>query len=164
VKKRTNWIHILTGLLLVSTMAVMGCHKKAANPFPETGKIADWEKSGETRTFDAANLWQYIDGDSEQYIQAGVITTSTSDYKYKGNLEATVDVYTMTNSNGAKTIFDADPQGNSTSAPIGDAARVFQQSVVFRKGPYLIRIVAFDAAPGTSDALLILAHGVDKRL
>ncbi|HEY0307868.1 MAG TPA: DUF6599 family protein [Acidobacteriaceae bacterium] len=162
--KRFHCIHLLTALLLLATLTAVGCRKKAANPFPETGKVADWEKSSETRTFDAANLWQYIDGDSEQYIQAGVVNTSTSDYKYKGSLEATVDVYTMTNANGAKTIFDADPQTNAGTAPLGDAAHVFQQSVVFRKGPYLVRIVAFQAAPGASDALIALAHAVDKRL
>ncbi|MDR3736409.1 MAG: hypothetical protein P4L10_12840 [Acidobacteriaceae bacterium] len=162
--RRFNRIHALTALLLMATLTIAGCHKKPANPFPETGKVADWTKSSETRTFDAANLWQYIDGDSEQYIQAGVVTTSTSDYKYKGSLEATVDVYTMTNANGAKTIFEADPQGSAVSAPVGDAARVSPQSVVFRKGPYLVRIVAFDARPGTSDALLALAHSIDGRL
>ena len=35
--------------------------------------------------FAAKDLWQYIDGDAEQYIQAGVVSTSTSDYNYKGS-------------------------------------------------------------------------------
>jgi hypothetical protein len=36
--------------------------------------------------------------------------------------------------------------------------------VVFRKGPYLVRITAFEAAPGEGDALLALAHGIEGKL
>ncbi len=43
---------------------------------------------------------KYIDGDAEQYISAGVVSTSTSDYKYQDQLEAVVDVYTMGDFNG----------------------------------------------------------------
>ena len=90
---------------------------------------------------------------------------ATSDYKFQGSLEATVDVYTMKSADGAKTIFDADPAtSDSKSVQLGDAARLYGQSVVFRKGVYLARITAFDAVPGGSDALLALAHGVEGKL
>lgn len=154
----------LIALLVITGLAGIGCRKKAVNPFPESGAVAGWQKNGETRNFDAANLWQYIDGDSEQYIKAGVVNTVTSDYKFQGNLEATVDVYTMKAPIGAKTIFEADPQGNADTPKLGDAARAYEQSVIFRKGPYLVRIVAYEAAPGSKSALLALAQGVETRL
>jgi hypothetical protein len=47
---------------------------------------------------------------------------------------------------------------------LGDAARLYGQSVVFRKGPTLVRITAFEAAPGEGDALLALAHGIEGKL
>jgi len=52
---------------------------------PASKAVAGWEKTGETRTYAAKDLWQYIDGDAEQYISAGVVSTSTSDYKYQGH-------------------------------------------------------------------------------
>ena len=66
----------------------------------------DGRKSSDTRVFAAKDLWQYIDGDAEQYIAAGVVSTSTSDYKYQGQLEAVVDVYTMGDSAGRKKILE----------------------------------------------------------
>jgi hypothetical protein len=36
--------------------------------------------------------------------------------------------------------------------------------VTFRKGPYLVRIVAYDDAPGTQQALIALAYGVETKL
>jgi len=162
--QRTRFIAI-AALLTVVVLAGVGCKKKIADPFPASGAVAGWEKSGKTQSFDAANLYEYIDGGAEQYISAGVVGVSTSDYKFQGNLEATVDVYTMKSADGAKTIFDADPPtADSKSVPLGDAGRVYTQSVVFRKGPSLVRITAFDAVPGESDALLALAHGIEGKL
>jgi hypothetical protein len=69
--------------------------KPKVDPFPASGAVSGWQKTSETRVFAAKDLWQYIDGDAEQYISAGVVSTSTSDYKYQGQLEAVVDVYTM---------------------------------------------------------------------
>jgi hypothetical protein len=152
-------------LLTVVVLAGVGCRKKIVDPFPASGAVAGWEKSGKTQSYDAANLWQYIDGGAEQYIGAGVVGVSTSDYKFQGSLEATVDVYTMKSADGAKTIFDADPPtADSKSVPLGDAGRLYGQSVVFRKGPSLVRITAFDAVPGESDALMALAHGIEGKL
>jgi hypothetical protein len=141
----------------------MGCKKKISDPFPASDKVAGWQKASETRVFAAKDLWQYIDGDAEQYISAGVVTTSTSDYKYQGQLEATVDVYTMNDAAGARKILET---GTSDAKPIqlGDAGVAYAQSIIFRKGPRLVRIVAYESTPDTAQALLALAHGVEAKL
>ena len=165
MKKMRIRFAAVTALLSLVVLAGVGCKKKIVDPFPASGAVAGWEKSGKTQTFDAANLYEYIDGGAEQYISAGVVGVATSDYKFQGNLEATVDVYTMQSADGAKTIFDADPPpADSKSVPLGDAARLYGQSVVFRKGVTLVRITAFEAAPGESDALMALAHGIEGKL
>lgn len=157
-------IKIMAALLLVAGLMGIGCKKKIADPFPSSGAVASWEKSGNTRTFAAADLWQYIDGGAEQYVNAGVVNVSTSDYKFQGNLEALVDVYRFKTAEGAKQLFDADPAANSKPSQLGDEARVFGQSVVFRQGNVLVRIVAYESGPGTAEALVALGHGVQGRL
>ena len=47
---------------------------------------------------------------------------------------------------------------------LGDAGVAYAQSVIFRKGPYLVRIVAFESTPEAPQALLALAHGVEAKL
>jgi len=139
---------VVAALLTGGCAGRRGMQEEDCGPLPCLGAVAGWEKSGKTQTFDAANLYEYIDRRAEQYISAGVVGVATSDYKFQGNLEATVDVYTMKSADGAKTIFDADPPtADSKSVPLGDAARLYGQSVVFRKGVTLVRITAFEAAP-----------------
>jgi hypothetical protein len=154
----------MLAVLLVAIAGVSGCRKKTANSFPASGAVAGWEKSSETRTFEPKNLWQYIDGDSEQYIQAGVVSTATSDYKYQGQLEAVVDVYTMSGPDGAQTILERGQTKDAQSVALGDEGLQYAQSVNFRKGRYLVRIVAYESSASTPQALMALAHGVEANL
>src|SRR5208283_838898 len=104
ISRPKNWILAVVAIAIV--IAAAACKKTAVDPFPASGAVAGWEKTADTRVFAAKDLYQYIDGDAEQYIAAGVVTTSTADYKYKGQLEATTDVYTMGDSVGARKILE----------------------------------------------------------
>jgi hypothetical protein len=159
-----KWIYAAMAIALLVSVAGTGCKKKASNPFPASAAITGWDKTSETRVFAAKDLWQYIDGDAEQYISAGVVTTSTSDYKYQGKLEAVVDVYTMGNAEGARKILENGQTKDAKTIQLGDAAVGYGQSIIFRKGPALVRIVAYEATPDTQQALLALAHGVEAKL
>ena len=144
--------------------AAVGCKKKTVDPFPTSGAVSGWEKTGDTRVYAANDLWQYIDGDSDQYLKAGVISASTSEYKYQDQLEAVIDVYTMGDSAGARKILENGQTNDAKNVQLGDAGIAYEQSVTFRKGPYLVRIVAYEDGPGAQQALMALAHGVEKRL
>ncbi|MGD0787479.1 MAG: DUF6599 family protein [Terracidiphilus sp.] len=160
------WLSVLAAFMgaLVAVTASTGCKKKAADTFPASGAVAGWEKTSDTRVFAAKDLWQYIDGDAEQYTAAGVVSTSTSDYKYQGQLEATIDVHTMGDAAGARKIMEAGETKDAKTVQLGDAGVAYAQSVIFRKGPYLVRIVAYESTPDAPQALLALAHGVEGKL
>ena len=163
--KRLNLLFVGTlVVLLLAVAGVSGCKKKNVNTFPASGAVAGWEKSSETRTFEPKDLWQYIDGDSEQYIQAGVVSTATSDYKFQGQLEAVVDVYTMGGPDGAQTILERGQTKDAKSVSLGDQGVQYAQSVSFRKGPYLVRIVAYQSSASAPQALMALVHGVEANL
>jgi hypothetical protein len=155
---------ILATLAIAVVAAGTGCKKKDFDPFPASGAVTGWEKSSDTRVFAAKDLWQYIDGDAEQYLQAGVVSTSTSEYKFQNQLEAVVDVYAMGDSAGARKILETGQTSDGKKVQIGDAAIAYEQSVTFRKGPYLVRIVGYENGPGTQQALVLLAHGIEARL
>ena len=152
---------------LLTLAAGAGCNRKAAvksGPFPASNEVSGWAKTGETRTFDAANLWRYIDGDAEKYLKAGVERASTADYKYQNKVEAVVDVYTMTSGEGAGKIFESEPARNAKPVSLGDSARLYGQSLIFRKGSSLVRIVAYEESPEVQQRILELGHGVAERL
>ncbi len=166
MRMRTRLRATAAAAVVAAMLIAGGCRKQeaAAPPLPASNQVAGWEKTGETRTYTAATLSDYIDGGAEQYLKAGFNSVSTSDYKFQGRIEAVADVYVMSSAAAAKTIFEADPAGNARTIALGDAARAFSQSLVFREGPYLVRIVAYQETPDTQPALTGLAQGIEKRL
>ena len=154
-------------LAIVTLFLTQACASKTASGpaafFPETNEVPGWSK-GETRTFEADRLWEYIDGDANRYLEAGVLRTLATDYRFRERIEAGADIYVMKGAEGAQKIFDNESSAGSQTAQVGDAGRLFQSSVVFRKGPYLVRLTAYQEAPEVGQALVELARGIEKKL
>jgi hypothetical protein len=149
---------------MVSLFTVGGCKKPKANPFPASGEISGWQKTGDTRVFAAKDLWEYIDGDAEQYVKAGVVSTSTADYSFQSRLEAVVDVHTMGSAEGARKILEGARAADAHAVQLGDGGVAYSQSVTFCKGAHLVRIVAYQSYADGAQALMELAHGVEAKL
>jgi uncharacterized protein DUF6599 len=158
---------VLLVMLAVALLLNAGCKRQAGagtSFFPASNQVAGWTKSGNTRTFEAADLWKYIDGEAERYLTAGVQRVSTADYKFQNKAEATVDIYTMGNAEGAEKIFESEPAVDGKPIQLGDGARMHGQSLVFRKGAFLVRIVAFEESAEIQQSLLQLGRGIEPRL
>jgi hypothetical protein len=157
-------------LLPAILLALLVCNvctrhsESSATPFPASSELAGWVKSGETRTFSATELWSYIDGDAERYVKAGIKTTSTSDYKFEDKFEAVADVYEMGSAAGAQAIFDSETASGSQLLQLGIAGKLYSGSLVFRKGRYLVRIVAYKEGADVQRALQELGREIERRL
>ena len=147
---------------------LVGCKSKApAAPvefFSDSISAPGWVKSGAARTFEASHLWEYVDGDADKYLQAGVVKTLTCDYKFNGKTDATVDVYVMDNASGARKIYDGESSEGSQPLSIGDASRYAKGSLTFRQGPYFVRLVAYEDSPEITTAMTALAFAVSNHL
>ncbi len=154
-------------VICLAILAFGACSRHAAgpaSPFPASNEVAGWAKTGETRTFSATELWSYIDGDAERYVKAGVQSTSTSDYNFKNAFDTVVDIYTMGDAKGAQAILEGEPAGQAKPAPIGDSGRLYGGSLVFCKGRYLVRAVAYKQSPEVQQALQDLSSEIERRL
>ncbi len=91
-------------------------------------------------------------------------SASTADYKYQNKTEAVVDVYTMTSGDGADEDLRVGAARNAKPVSLGDGARLYGQSLIFHKGRYLVRIVAYDESPEVQQGILELGRGLAERL
>ena len=154
-------------ILGVTSLLYISCKRQPGTEpsfFPASNEVAGWAKTGDIRTFEAADLWKYIDGEAERYLKAGVQRVSTADYKFQSKIDAVVDIYAMENAEGAEKIFKSEPSVDVKPIQLGDDARLSSQSLAFRKGAYLVRIVAYEESAETEQALLQLGHGIELRL
>ncbi|MGD1078977.1 MAG: DUF6599 family protein [Candidatus Sulfotelmatobacter sp.] len=167
ILNRTTGRVLLLGVLCLGGLEDVACSRHAgvpATPFPASNEVAGWVKTGDTRTFSAMELWSYIDGDAERYVKAGVQTTSTADYNFQNTVDAVVDIYTMGSAQGARTIFEGEPASQTKSVQVGDSGRLYTGSLVFWRGNYLVRIVAYKQSSEVQTALQALGHGIERRL
>jgi hypothetical protein len=157
-----------TASFLILSSLLLGCSSQSGSApeafFPVTGEAPGWNRAGAIRTFAAENLWQYIDGDAERYLQAGVQKTFTSDYRYREKIDAVADIFVMGSPDGARKVFESQPSLGSRNVALGDAARLYKASLTFRKGRYLVRLVAYQDAPELDSALLDLGRAIEKRI
>jgi ferredoxin len=144
----------------------VGESRSAANqillpkPVERPGEINGWSQTGQTRTFEAENLYRHINGAAEKYIQAGVVRTLVTDYRYQNRIDAVAEIYVMKSIEGAKSVFESEPELGSKPAKIGDAARLYGASLTFRRGVHFVRLVAYQ--PGAE--LTSLARGIEAGL
>lgn len=150
---------------LAMELEIAGCHRNLdTSLLPSSNEAAGWAKTGSTRSFPAAELWKYIDGEAEKYQKAGVKTVLTADYNYEGKFDAVVDLYTMESAAGPRKILESEPIGDAMSVQLGDEARLYGQSLIIRKRAYLLRIVVYQGSAETPRALLELGQAIDKKM
>ena len=125
--------------------------KAAAPALPDA---EGWTKSGPIRTFDAANLWKYLDGGADKYVNAGLVSTVTAPYHFQAGFDAVADLHMFASSAGAARVLDSEPPAGSLSSG----------SLTFRKGRYLVRLVAYSQGPEVPAALTALARAIERAL
>jgi hypothetical protein len=76
--------------VLVVAASSLSCTDRSSD-FPE---VDGWSRTGEVLTYDADNLWEYIDGAAELFVQYDVQTCRTADLA-AGDLVVSVDLYDM---------------------------------------------------------------------
>ena len=131
---------------------------------PDTGAAGGWTKTGEARSFEAADLWKYVDGDAERYVRAGVRRTMTANYRFVDGLEATADVHLMASPGAAAAMFESEPSAGSHPVALGDAGRSYGQSITFRRGSFFVRLVAYQESGEAEAALMPLGRAIEAGL
>jgi hypothetical protein len=101
-------------LLAVIPIAVAcaACSGEQSN-FPE---VEGWAQTSETLIYDVDNLWEYINGAAELFVEYDVQTCRTADLS-SGDLTATVDLYDMGTPLNAFGIYNRESSGEGDVFP-----------------------------------------------
>jgi len=96
--------------VLIIAIPLLSCSEQTSD-FPD---IDDWTLAGEVLTYEADNLWEYINGAAELFVQYDVQTCRTADLA-SGDLVVTVDLYDMGSPLNAFGVFK---QENPAAPPL----------------------------------------------
>ena len=89
-----------------AAIALLSC-SSGASDFPE---VSGWTQEGEVLIYDVDNLWEYINGAAELFVEYDVQTCRTTDLS-SGDVVVTVDLYDMGTPLNAFGVYNRESSG-----------------------------------------------------
>lgn len=108
------------GAAVLALSATLSCSGGSDTGFPD---LDGWTQVSEVRTYNADNLWEYINGAAELYVSYDVQTSRTADLR-SGDLEVTLDLYDMGEPLNAFGVFSRERTGQRAAVPGATEAAV----------------------------------------
>ncbi|MBF0462395.1 MAG: hypothetical protein HQL87_13500 [Magnetococcales bacterium] len=126
-------------------------------------QVENWRREEAVRSFDKANLYEYVDGHAEYFLSAGFRALAVAEYRLPTDTQqpsAVLDLYDMGEPlNAFGTLMD-EIGTNGQPVAVGEAGFQNRRGLGFISGPYYVKLAAFaDDLP-----LLAVAQAVERAL
>ncbi len=121
------------------------------------------EAKGKVVWYTRANLFDYIDGQAEEFFDAGFVLLAHGEYAPVGapaEAYAEIDVYDMGSPGGALDIFGDLRSGKTAYMPIGNEAQDAGGALELRVGRYFVRITGRRDAKALQPAMESMARAM----
>lgn len=123
---------------------------------PDFPTVEGWSQVGEVLTYDADNLWEYINGAAELFVEFGVQTCRAADL-VAGDVTVTVDLYDMGTPLNAFGVYEREKPGDDIPVP-GAAAGVVSApyQALLLKGSTYVKVNTFEGELDEETGLRLL--------
>lgn len=127
--------------LLACSETESGAPSATEADFPS---VEGWSQVGEVLTYDADNLWEYINGAAELFVEFDVQTCRTTDLS-SGEVTVTVDLYDMGAPLNAYGVYEREKPGEDTPIPEATAGIVsVPYQALLLKGSTYVKVNTFE--------------------
>jgi hypothetical protein len=126
------------GLGLVFCLAAAAQDKSVA---PSCKLVPGWTQSGAARTYDADNLFEYMDGNAEGYVIYGFQKMQGVTCQ-KDGVTFVVDISEMADADSSYGMFTANRDLRQPSYSVGAGGQIIPRRLIFVKGKYYLEIAA----------------------
>lgn len=128
-------------IMLIFLFILMLMKPVMSTDFPE---IKGWKTISETMTYIPENLYEYINGAADQFLDYGFQMLSSRDFA-KDDLKVTIDIYDMGSQINAYGIYKIERPIDNDGLKIGAEAIISPPyQCLLLKGSYYIKVNAFD--------------------
>lgn len=110
-------------------------------PAPSCALVPGWSQSGPARSYEAGNLFEYMDGNAEGYLIYGFRSMKGVTCR-QGEISFVIDVSDMGDVDGSYGIFSANRDPALPTDKIGMAGQVAPRRAMFVKGKWYVEIAA----------------------
>lgn len=132
---------------------------------PEDNSVPGWTRGAEVRFFDPGNLFEYIDGAADGYLNYGFQKVVTAEYNStKRSSQAVVDIYRMKDARNAFGIYTSELNPRSEFKRIGVEGYIGGTALNFWSGSYYMKITVFQESEDLKQEMAKLAERCSQKL
>jgi hypothetical protein len=126
--------------------------------------VPGWRLKGEPQRFAGQDLFTYIDGGADIYIEYGFSEVLVQDYEGPGGKTISAEVFAMSDPGAAFGMYAFKKSDKGRAVGSGGRAQIEDYYLNLWKGRYLVTLTGFDSDPETLAGLEALARASDARL
>ncbi|MBC7187138.1 MAG: hypothetical protein H5U38_08905 [Calditrichaeota bacterium] len=132
---------------------------------PTADDLPGWERSQPLQFFGPDNLWEYIDGAADLYLEYGFQAVVAAEYMTADSARSlTVEVYRMATPLGGFGIYAAERSPEDSIVAVGVQGRLSENTLNFWKGPFYVKLTSFDVAEDVPQVLTRAAQRIAQRI
>jgi len=132
---------------------------------PKDADSPGWQAVSSPQFFEPQNLWEYINGQAEMYIDYGFQLVVTVEYRsMDGARSMAVEIFQMKNSDHAFGIYAAERSTDDRPINMGAKGYLGENVLNFWKGHYYVKLTSFQVSSDTKEILMTLASVIAAKI
>ena len=129
------------------------------------GELPGWTRLTEVDHFNADNLWEYINGQADFFIDYGFVGVDTAEYRDdRTGGSVVLEIYRMGSPPEGFGIFAAERTREDSSLEIGSGAFLGPNVLGFWQEEYYVKVTSFEDGPEIEGLLIEMAEEISSRL
>ena len=131
---------------------------------PGADDLTGWEMVSQPENYGPENLWDYINGQAEFYLNYGFLRVDTAEYRAQsGAPSVVVEIYQMASAEEAFGIYAAERNPDDRAIEMGSGGYLGSNVLNFWQGKNYVKLISFESSASTEDALIALAREISTR-
>jgi len=132
---------------------------------PKNTEIKGWKVTSGPQFFEPQNLWKYINGQAEMYLDYGFELVATAEYTtLDGFKSMAIEIYQMQSPKHAFGIYAAERSPHDSFIKVGVQGYLSENVLNFWKGLYYVKLTSFQTSSETKEILMKLAVVIDNKI
>jgi hypothetical protein len=160
---KKSQIPLLGFILLTGTLLAAGKSQESsmARLFPD---IAGWQKKDRTAFYYPANLYEYINGAAENFLNYDFQVVAVQTYENPERKSLTVEIYRHSDPQDTFGVYSSEKPLNGNYLDIGTQGYYEQGTLIFFLGTHYIKMSAFELGLSGREILSRIAAEIIRRI
>jgi len=155
---------LIIKILFIVTIGLGQNQIETKSLLPEDGNIPNWNIKDSTEIYFGEDLFMYINGGADLYLEYGFEEVATGRYVNYKNNNILVDIYKMNSIDAAYGIFTLSSTSKGKPMSLGDQSLLYDYYLDLLKGPYFMRFTANNKDNGMIDTLVLFAKEIIPKI